>query len=173
MKYKTVKNQPSLGKRRRRIYEFLDTNRIGVLASTSPDNEPHGSVIYHSTTQDFDVSFLTKKGTQKYRNLKIHNHVVLVVFDPHNQSVVQVYGSAKEITDSYEINRLAAAIFVTSLKNSDVGIPPIAKLDAGEYIAFVIKPDQIRMASYSNLESSNYDEIFESIESFELNSGIS
>ncbi len=160
-------NQP-LSERQQRIHDFIGSNHAGVLASVDPNNEPHGVVIYHTIDKEFNVSFLTKKGTKKYDNLVRNDHVVLVIFEPSSQTVAQVIGKAHEITDGYEINRVAAAVFMTSLKTSEGGIPPIAKLNADEYVAFRIMPVQVRMASYARPDPGDYDTIFESIESFEL-----
>lgn len=162
------KKDVQLTERQQRIYDFLNTHRAGVLATVDPNGEPHGVVIYHAIHRDFSISFLTKKGTKKYDNLIKNNHAELVVFDAKSQTVAQVRGKAIEVDNSYDINAVAAAVFMTSIKTSDGGVPPIVKLEAGDYVAFTIKPDQIRMASYARPDSGDYDKIFESIESFEL-----
>jgi uncharacterized protein YhbP (UPF0306 family) len=162
------KGSKTLSERQRRIYHFLGDNHVGVLATIDPNNEPHGAVIYHIIDKDFNVSFLTKTGTKKYDNLVRNNHVVLVVYEPASQTVAQVIGKAVEITDGYSINAVAAAVFTSSLRASDGSSPPVAKLQAGEYAAFRIEPDQIRMAAYAHPDSGDYDRLFDSIESFEL-----
>jgi len=154
--------------RQQRIYDFLSANQVGVLATVDPNGEPHGAVIYFSIDKDFMVTFLTKSGTKKYDNLTRNNHAVLVVFDPVTQTVAQLVGKAVEITDTNNINAIAAAVFKVSLKSSAHGTLPITKLEAGEYAAFQIQPVQIRMARYGQLDSGDYRELFESIESFEL-----
>ncbi|HWB39199.1 MAG TPA: pyridoxamine 5'-phosphate oxidase family protein [Candidatus Saccharimonadales bacterium] len=164
-----TKNKAKLSERQLRIFNFIDHNRAGVLASVDPNGEPHAAVVYHSINkQDFCVSFLTKTGTKKYDNLVRNNHVVLVIFEPLSQTVAQVIGEAHELTNSGEVNDVAATICETSLESSPNGIIPIAKLDAGEYTAFRIEPKQIRMACYARPDSGDYNRIFESIESFEL-----
>lgn len=154
--------------RKQRIYNFLRTNPIGVLSSVTPDGNPHGTVIYYKIEEDFTVSFITKAQTRKYDNLKRNNHIMLTVFEPKTQTTAQINGLAIETTDSYEINAIAGAIQAASLKTSDAGMPPIAKLDAGDYVAFKIKPVQISMAVYSRPDPGDYSELFESIESYEL-----
>lgn len=164
---KNSKTERPLPGRRQRIHKFLSDNKAGVLCSTGTDGEPHGSVIYYVLNQDLSVSFITKDETRKYANLKSNSSVMLVVFDERSQTVAQVIGEAAEIKDHYEINKVAAAIVMTSIKTSDGGIPPIAKLNAGEYTAFTVHPDQIRIARYAKADSA--ENIFESIESYELN----
>ena len=157
-----------LSERQERIYSFLKANGVGVLASINSDGRPHAAVIYHAVDQHFTISFLTKSGTRKHANLLRENHVALVVFDAKSQTTVQIFGRAHEVKEWWAINDVAAAIFMTSLKTSEGGVPPIVKLQDGEYTAFSIIPDEIRMASYARPDPGDYDSIFESLESFEL-----
>ena len=157
-----------LTERQRRIHDFLSSNPVGVLSSVTPDNNPHGVVIYFSLDHDFNIFFVTKSYTHKYDNLKHHDHVMLTVFEPVSQTTAQVIGNASEITDPTTLNGIAAAILGSSLKTSIAGLPPISKLEAGPYVAFQIKPVQIRMAVYARPDPGDYSHLFESLESFEL-----
>jgi uncharacterized pyridoxamine 5'-phosphate oxidase family protein len=159
---------PVYSDRKQRIHDFLSQTAVGVLSTVNPDGEPHGVVIYFNINQDFRITFLTRAGTRKYDNLKHHNHLMLTVFDVATQTTAQVTGQAIEITDNYEINQVAAGMLATSLKISEPGLPPITKLEAGDYVAFTIHPLQIRMAVYARPDPGEYTELFESIESFEF-----
>jgi hypothetical protein len=162
-----------LSDRQQRIYNFLATNPVGVLSTVTPDGDPHGAVIYFTIDKNFVISFLTKTGTRKYDNLKRHSHVMLTVFEASTQATTQITGEAVEITERYDTNSVAGAIIGASMKTSAAGLPPIAKLQAGTYVAFTIKPVQIRMAVYARPDSGGYGELFESIESFELENATS
>jgi uncharacterized pyridoxamine 5'-phosphate oxidase family protein len=154
--------------RKQRIHDFLSQTAVGVLSTVNPDGEPHGVVIYFNINTDFGITFLTRAGTRKYDNLKHHNHLMLTVFDLRTQTTAQITGRAIEITDNYEVNQVAAGMLATSLKISEPGLPPITKLEAGDYVAFTIHPVQIRMAVYARPDPGEYTELFESIESFEF-----
>lgn len=154
--------------RKKRIFTFLRENPIGVLSSVTPDGNPHGAVVYFRVDKDFSVSIFTKTGTRKYDNLKRNNHVMLTVFEPETQATVQVTGVAEEVQDNYELSGIAGTIMGISMNTSEAGVPPLSKLDAGMYTAFKILPMQIRMAVYARPDSGGYDDIFDSIESFEL-----
>ena len=93
---------------------------------------------------------------------------MLTVFEPHSQTTAQITGRAIEITDNYDINAVAATMLKASLKTSEAGTPPLAKLEAGAYVAFKIDPVQIRMAVYVRPDSGGHTELFETVESFEL-----
>lgn len=155
--------------RQQRIFDFLTEHKAGVLASVDPNGEPHAAVIYHTVdADDFSLSFLTKTRTKKYDNLIRNNHVVYIVFDSTTQTVAKVVGKAKEIKDHNYINQTAQAISEASLETAKSSIVPITKLEAGDYVAFRIKPDQIRMATYSDPKTGDYKELFETLETFEL-----
>ena len=163
------KDELKFSDRKQRIYDFLRANPVGVLSSVTPNGNPHGTVIYYTVDKAFAVAFLTKTRTRKFDNLKHNDHVMLTVFDSQAQTTAQISGDAVEIRDSYEINVVAGAILGASLKTSEAGVPPITKLEAGRYVAFKLAPVQIRMAVYARPDPGDYSDLFESIESFELN----
>lgn len=160
-------NPATLNERQRRIATFLDSMRVGVLTSVDPSGDPHGSVIYFTVNKDFVLCFLTKANTKKADNILRNNRVMLVVFDPGTQTVAQVIGKTVQITDHYTLNAVSAEIYMTSIRNAK-DLPPITKFEAGDYVGFRIEPDQIRMAAYATPESGDHGRIFDSIESFEL-----
>lgn len=154
--------------REQRMHDFLKENPAGVLSTVTPDNNPHGVVVYFYVDAYFNIYFVTKTETRKFDNLKHNNHVMLSVFEKSSQSVVQVTGKAEEIKDKVELNSIAGKVFGASKRINKTGIMPIAKLEAGSYTGFKIKPQQARMAVYSRPDPGEYEEMFESIESFDL-----
>ena len=154
--------------RKQRFYTFLKDNPIGVLSTVTPDGNPHGVVIYYTIDENFVVSFITKSETRKHDNIKFNNHVALTVFEPREQATVQYLGKAEPVPDSFDVNGIAGAILAASLKTSDAGLPPVSKLEAGSYVGYRITPTQIRMAVYARPNRGEYTDMFESIESFEL-----
>jgi len=158
----------AMTQREKRIYDFLNRMGVGVLASVSPNNEPHATVIYFVIEPNFLIRFLTKTGTKKYENILKNKRVTLAVFEAKTQSVVQVYGEAMELKNAQQINEVADAVNGVSNQTAAGNDMPIAKLDAGEFAAFQIIPKQINMASYARRTSSDHSRMFDSIESFEL-----
>ena len=158
----------TLPDKRQRMLAFLEATPVGVLSTVSPDNNPYGAVVYFSVTRDFIVSVLTKKETKKYDNLKHNDHVMLTVFEPLQQTTVQITGVAEEITRNFEVNEIAEANLAASLATSEAGIPAIMKLDAGEYAAFKIRPVEIRMAVFARPDSGEAKELFEIIDNFPI-----
>jgi uncharacterized pyridoxamine 5'-phosphate oxidase family protein len=150
------------------MYDFLKSNPVGVLSTVTKNGDPHGVAIYFSVDEHLTLAFLTRRGTRKYANIAHHNVVMLTVFCRQTQTTLQVSGRASEVRDELQLNRIAAATLGSALATSHNGLPPITKLQAGEYAAFTIKPTQICMAMYERPEPGKYADLFESVESFEL-----
>jgi pyridoxine/pyridoxamine 5'-phosphate oxidase len=153
---------------KQRMLNFLSSTQVGVLSTVTPDGDPHGAVIYFSIDRQFVVSILTKKETRKYDNLVHHNHAMLTVFDVETQTTVQVTGIATEITDSDFVNSALEMDMLASMNTSYSRMPAIEKLEAGKYVAFKIKPVQVRMAVYARPDPGEYTELFETVEGSEL-----
>ncbi len=168
LKQKTKVDETVFSDRKRRIYAFLKSCPVGVISTVNSQNNPHGTVIYFDINKEFTITFLTRTRTKKHDNILHNNAVMLTVFDAATQTTAQITGVATEIQDGYDVNGIAGNIFARSLRLNKVGLMPINKLDAGPYVAFVIQPEQIRMAVYSRPDPGDYDKIFESIESFDL-----
>jgi hypothetical protein len=156
--------------RQQRIFSFLDEHYIGVLSSVTPDGNPHGVVVHYAIDHDFNIHILTKTGTRKYDNLVHNDHAMLTVYDPGSQTTAQVTGIAVERSGLGNMNQVADAIF-PKLGVEKEGLPPIVKLQAGAFTTFQIEPVQIHMAVYARAVSGGYEDLFESIESFELKEG--
>lgn len=146
-----------------RIYEFLKTHPVGVLATVDPNNDPHAVAIYYSVDEGFNLSFTTKHDTKKHDNLKHNAHVMLVAHEESSQTTVQVTGVAEEVTDSSEANEIFKETVKAAMQTSDSGVPPISKLYAGSYEAWRIKPRQIRMAVFIRPDPGGYD-IYETMD---------
>ncbi len=162
-------NPNKFSDRERRIHNFLRQNPVGILSTTTPNGSPHGVVISYTVNEDFSISFLTRAGTQKYNNLTHNNRAALTVHEPASLTTAQINGTTTEIRDSHKISALSIAVFGSSLESTTSGRLPIAQLKAGKYVAFTIQPDQIHLSTFAEPDSDNNGQIFESIESFDLN----
>lgn len=159
---------PRRSERQRRILEFLQANPAAVLSTVDPNGEPHGVVIYYVINEDFSISFLTRARTRKCDNLRQNPHTMLTVFEPRSQTTAQITGIATQVMNSAEVNSVAGAILRASLGSNGAALLPINKLQAGPFTAFTITPVQIRIARYSSADTGSYDDLFESVESFNL-----
>jgi flavin reductase (DIM6/NTAB) family NADH-FMN oxidoreductase RutF len=163
-----MRDEKPYSDKKQRMLDFLTANPVAVLSTVTPDGDPHGAVIYFSVDRQFVVSIMTKSETRKYDNLVHHNHAMLTVLDAETQTTVQLTGVATEVTDPDFVNSTLEMDMLASMKTSYSMMPPIEKLEAGEYVAFKIRPVQVRMAVYARPDPGEYTELFETVEGSEL-----
>lgn len=128
-----------------------------------PHGNPHATTIYYSVDEDFNIYLSTKRDTKNHDNLQRNNHTMLVIYEAYSQSTVQVTGVAEEITDNPEAHEVFRGTFKAAMKTSESVVPPITKLFADNYVAYRIKPAQIRMAAFVRPDPGGYD-MFETID---------
>jgi general stress protein 26 len=134
--------------KREKIISFLNLHPVGVLACVDANGDPHASTIYFGVNNDLSINFTTKRDTMKYKNLALHNKVMLVVFDAARQAAVQVSGLAKEETDPEVAQKIYRGTLRAAEETGQDNVPPIAKIAAGPYVAFTIHPDDIQLSEY-------------------------
>lgn len=152
-----------LSERDRQIYEFLHAHPIGVLTSVDPNGRPHGVVIYYSVDKKFNFTFTAKAGTKKHDNISRDGNVMLVVYEAYSQTTTQISGIAEEVTDKDEATKIYSNTLRASMNTSEAGVPPISKLFAGNYVAYKIKPKQIRYAVFERPDPGSFD-LYETID---------
>lgn len=132
-----------------RIFGFLESNPVGVLATVEPGGRPHAAVIYFFVDKDFNILFTTKSDTKKHTNLQNDKNAILVIFESSSQTTVQITGTAECITDSRVAEQALKHTLRAAEQTSESGVPPIAKFYDGDYVAYIFKPSKIRMAVFA------------------------
>ena len=49
----------------RTAHDFLKKHKVGVLATATPNGDPHAAAIYYTVDSALNISFVTKTGTKK------------------------------------------------------------------------------------------------------------
>ncbi len=133
---------------RQKIVEFLKSHPVGVLACVDTEGNPHASAVYFSTDENLQVSFTTKRETFKYTNIMRHDTVMLVVLDAQSQTSVQISGHACLVTDEQAGRAIYQNTIAAAGSTGDDNVPPIAKITAGQNVAFTIQPDYVKLSEY-------------------------
>lgn len=144
------------------IFKFLETQHSGVLATADATSIPHAAVIYFSTDEDLCLRFATKNKTKKYENLEQNANVALACYDEATQTSLQVMGHVEKIESPDETQHVVNGMHQLSATISKTELPPAEKVYAGDYVAFKIVPEVIKMAVYSRPDSQG-DDIFETL----------
>ena len=144
-----------------KILSFLQTHPLGILATADRDGVPHAATMYFIVEPDFSVRFITKQQTTKHTNLRANPQAALAVFEAASQKTVQLAGPVEQIADLGELQEVFGQVLQISKTTSDGHRPPISKLDAGNYVAYRLRPTTVRMAEFVKAEYPPVDEIFE------------
>lgn len=133
---------------REKISGFLKQHPVGVLATVDSGNNPHASAVYFSIDDNLNVSFTTKRDTEKHANISYNDAVMLAVYDAGSQSTVQIQGKATEVADETAAQRIYLGTLQAAEQTGQDAVPPVAKIAAGPYVAYTIAPDNIWMTEY-------------------------
>ncbi len=144
------------------IFEELSARHVATLGTIEHDGTPHLSVVYYDVSNQFEITFATKKKTLKHKNIQKNNNIKLLVFDEHTQLTVQVSGKTEVIKNDKQKLSVLDKMFELS-SSDDFQEPPISKLYAGDYIAYRVTPKRITMALFMRPQTGSYD-MFEVLE---------
>lgn len=133
---------------RSKIFDFLDSHPVGVLATVDAAGDPCASTIYFKVNDDLEVTFTTKRDTRKHQNIENKSKVMLVAYDAETQSAVQLSGTAKEEKDPETAQSIYHGTLHAAKQTGEDIVPPIAKIAAGPYIAYSLVPSIVSMSEY-------------------------
>lgn len=112
----------------REALEFLRKgNNVGVVATVDENGQPFVSPVYYVMGSEFELFFLTTKGTHKARNIEKNNKVAFSVGTGPEYISVMIRGKAT-IAGSEDQNQILPII--SEMMNNNKGFDwPVRKLD--------------------------------------------
>lgn len=131
------------------IVDFANDNPLCTISSVNDDGTPHGAIVYYCTADADSYYMLTKRGTHKWHNLSARPNLALTSVNNTRDKSLQVSGTAIETTDTNELDFILHQM-AQAQKGSSSILPPIAKIQAGEYVAVKIKPTYCKFTDYSD-----------------------
>lgn len=149
---------------KKKVYEFLKSHPVGVLATVDDNNNPHATTIYFAIDEDLTIKFMSKRDTQKIHNIENNKNIILVVFDVRSQTNVQIFGQAKDVSDDPDSNETFLDILEITRQTSSSEVPPVSKIFAGSYVTYVLNPKQVQYSVYQLHPSPNTETEFITID---------
>ena len=141
---------------RENLLEFLKHNAVGVLATASNLGKPHAATVYLTFDQELNIYFVTRKGTQKSRNLQDNTQAALAIYNAPSQTTLQVEGTAIEVTNPQKIQWVFNDIWRIATQTSPNSPPPQTQLiGAGDYAAYQLSAPSLRLATYGQASTSS------------------
>ncbi|HIA91707.1 TPA: pyridoxamine 5'-phosphate oxidase family protein [Candidatus Saccharibacteria bacterium] len=143
------------------ILKELRSEDVMTLCTMNLNLRPHLSVVYYSVSDAFELFFITKVKTNKHKHLQINPNVTALVYEEKRQLSIQITGTAHAEEPSDETHDMLEKVFEKASKHN-FNAPPIAKLWAGGFVMYKIKPSTITMALFTRPQAGGYD-MFEAI----------
>jgi general stress protein 26 len=121
------------------LFNFIHSQKLGVLGTTSPEGAPQSSLVGIAVTPDLEIIFDTVKSSRKYRNL-IANPACSFSIGWSGEITIQYEGRAME-PSSGELAHYQAVYFKKWLDGPDrLSWPGITYL--------VVRPSWIRYSDF-------------------------
>lgn len=141
---------------REKILEYLAKHRVIALSTSDTHNILHSAAVYVYAKEPKEWYILSKQDTKKMRNLSEQPRFSAVVFDRHDNSTLQARGIASKVEDSSAIGETMAAMAKIYGTERDY-LPPIAKIDAGQYVVAKLEIEWLRFAGYGGAKVGSED----------------
>jgi len=132
------------------IVEYIENNPVAVLGTVGKDHTLYGAAVYICALAADKYYFLTKEETQKIKNIRENHQVSVTIVNPAEDSILQAHGRANIIEDSAVIDLITSKI-ATIYAHGAEPVPPIAKIQAGDYRIVGIEAKEVRLTKYKGL----------------------
>ncbi len=138
--------------------EFLKRHPMGVLSTVANDGKPWGAAIYFVADEDFSFFFVTRSGTQKYKNIEANPHASLTIADPETQTTVQAAGKISRVPVKDTVDIVFKKLAAIKPKDNPDWLPPIIKVHKGDWMILQLTPDHLQYANYTAKKTVPDDE---------------
>ncbi|HEX8762425.1 MAG TPA: pyridoxamine 5'-phosphate oxidase family protein [Candidatus Saccharimonadales bacterium] len=149
----------SISEKYAKIAAYIYDNPIATFSTVGEDGTPHGAVVYVCPdAEKHVVYFLTKNETKKYKDMQHNDNVSLTIVNPKQNSTLQATGRAFTVHDSQALDAVTKRM-VRANPFASQWLPPVSKLEAGQYVVVGIRLTHARLAEFAGMEL-NREEIF-------------
>jgi len=138
---------------KKRTRDFLKSQFIMQLASSSKKNMPQVSIMLYVIDRDLNFYCATHSDSIKAQNMAENKNVSIAVW-AHNQFMVQVKGIVETVVDEKKQNKILTALAKAGAKDDNFW-PPVFRIKGSSYVLYKIVPAEI---SVLDLVSRNISE---------------
>lgn len=133
------------------IAEFLDRHHDGVLATVDASGQPHAATVYFTCDREQTLYFVTKKETQKSRNIQQNAKAAIAIHDMPTLTTLQAEGTISEVTDPQQQEWVFNDIWRIAFRAGQNGPPP-SQILAGGYVVYRFMAPTLRLARFNTTD---------------------
>lgn len=130
-----------------KILEYIAKHRVIALATSDHKGIPHSAAVYVHANSAKEWFVLSKQDTKKIHNLDQNPRFSALMYDRKDNSTLQARGFASTVEDNNTIGKVMHAMAEIYGSEKD-WLPPIAKIDAGQYVVKRLDVEWLRFAGY-------------------------
>jgi len=136
---------------KQKVKEFIDRHPLGVVAVNIKHRAPHVRSVFIVADEQLNLYFITRSRTKKYEAIKNDHNVAVTITDLHAQQSMTATGPVTEVTaDGTIFEAIFKKLSTIKPPGNDSWLPPIIKLQSGEYVIFQIVPDEMQFAEFGD-----------------------
>jgi general stress protein 26 len=120
-----------------------------ILSTLSKEDGVHASVVHYVTDKYENFYILTKTDTKKAKNIQSNNKVALTIHQTGSLKALLVKGTATLEANSAVADNVYNQITAPRLYNEGEKLPPITKINKGQFIVFKISADSSELQDFS------------------------
>ncbi len=140
-----------LTKERGEVMDFLREYPLGALATVGSMGVPEVTTIYFHAQKDFSIYFVTKKETRKVKNVLRRPQASLLTFDEAKLTSAELIGRVEMVNDALEFAQTIEKFHnIVSKRKAGNFVPPIAQIEAGQYVACKLIPTTIHFKKFAH-----------------------
>ena len=130
------------------MYEFLKNygDKTCVIGSINSEGEPCGATVYYVHDENLHIYFVTRRDTDKYKNIVQNPHVSFVVTDEKNAETFQMRGVASIVSEPKEQIKLFPELM--NLATERHFMPPVSQMMSSEMIFIKVEPSWARLSRF-------------------------
>lgn len=147
---------------RTKAIEFLKRQPVAVISTVAADGEPQSAVVTFIVDDDFNLYFVTRKSSRKFKNIEHNPRVSMVAgFDPGHLSTLQMQGTAEVLVE--DRFTVAAALAEKALEQQH-NWWPLLKISGLDFSVIEVKINWARWLDFDiDFSPEGYKENFHQI----------
>lgn len=143
---------------------FINEHPLAVISINRKGKAPYAASIFIACDDALNLFFITKSETEKYKAIAKDNKVSITITDFELQQTIQAEGEANQITAEGGVTEeLFKKLASIKPKGNNNWLPPIVKLQSGNYSIFEINLSKMRYADFKQELNLRPDNIFTDI----------
>lgn len=132
---------------RNKCHLFLSQHKVAVIATASPDDQPHAAAINYLVNDRLHIFFIAREASRKYANITRNPLVWVVVSDPVYVSSVEMSGPAYKIDDESKTIKLLSEFSRLTRKENPWPMP-VMTMHGSEIHLFEVRPKKLTYSDF-------------------------